>query len=266
MNFIKKNYEKILLGAVLLGLLGAVLMLPVVIAADKAALNATVRVITHPQPKPLAPLDMTDESSVLARVESPYALDLETTNRLFNPLRWQEKPDGTRFPILTGNEVGPGAVKITSTKPLYFNLKLDSIEPANSFSPARYVISMQRENAPIPGQRMPHDTYISVGEKNNIFSLVSANGPLDNPNLVLQMIDSGETATLSKDKPFQRIDGYMADLMYPPQNNKKWSSVRVGDVLKNINGDNYIVVVIDTNEVVLSAESNQKKTTVKYQP
>jgi hypothetical protein len=44
------------------------------------------------------------------------------------------------------------------------------------------------------------------------------------------------------------------------------NNVRVGDVLKNIDGDDYIIVVIDTNEVVISAESNQKKTTLPYQP
>lgn len=265
MNFIKKNYEKILLGAVLLGLFGAVLLLPVVIAADKAALKEIVTSITKTPPKPLPPLDMTGESNVLARVQSPDTLDFETTNRLFNPMKWQRTPDGRLIKIETSNDVGPGAVKVVAIKPLYFILKLDSIEPADQFGAARYVISMQRQNAPTPERRNPHNTYLSVGEKNNTFSLVSANGPPENPQLVLQMLDSGETVKLAKNQPYQRVDGYIADLTYPLLG-KKWNNMRVGDVLKNINGDDYIVVVIDENEVVLSAESNQKKTTLTYQP
>lgn len=265
MNFIKKHYEKILLGAVLLGLFGAVLSLPVIIRADKDALNAIINSIVNTPPKLLPPLDMSGENTVLARMGAPYPLDFETTNRVFNPMKWQKKPDGTLFKIESAADVGPEAVKIMGLKPLYFILKLDSIEPATSFSTARYVISMQRQSASDPRQRMPHDTYISVGEKNNTFSLISANGPPDNPQLVLQMIDSGQTIKLAMGQPFQQVDGYLADLAYAPTNFKK-TNMRVGDILKNINGDDYIIVVIDENEVVLSAESNQKKTTLTYQP
>jgi len=265
MNFLKKNYEKILLGAVLLGLLGLVLLLPIVITADKAALTAITQTIVDTPPKPLPPLDMSGESSILARIQSPYTLDLKTTNRLFNPMKWQKTSDGRLIENKYGNETGPEAIKIANVKPLYFILKLDSIEPANQFSAARYVISIQRQGAQNPGQRSPRDTYISVGEKNNTFLLVSANGSPDSPQLVLQMNNSGETVNLSKIQPHQSVDGYTADLTYPPLT-KKWDNSRVGDVLKNIDGDDYIVVVIDQNEVVLSAESNQKKTTLTYQP
>jgi hypothetical protein len=265
MNFIKKNYEKILLGAVLLGLFGAVLLLPIVIAADKAAQKQTENSIIETQPKPLKALDMSGESDILSRIQSPYTLDLKTTNRLFNPMKWQKTSDGRLIELLKGNEVGPEAVKIMNIKPLYFILKLSSIEPANQFSAARYVISMQRQGSPNPGLRSPRDTYISVGEKNSTFLLVSANGTPDSPQLVLQLNDSGETINLSKSQPYQSVDGYMADLVYPPTG-KKSDNSRVGDVLKNIDGEDYIVVVIDQNEVVLSAESNQKKTTLTYQP
>jgi hypothetical protein len=265
MNFIKKNYEKILLGAVLLGLFGAVLLLPVVIAADKAALKAIIASIVETPPKPLPPLDMSSESNVLVRIQSPYTLDLKTTNRLFNPMRWQKTPDGRLIEIINGSVVGIEAVKITNIKPLYFTLKLSSIDAANQFSAARYVISIQRQGASNPALRSARDTYISVGEKNGTFLLVSANGSADNPQLVLQMNDSGETINLSKGQTYQSVDGYMADLTYPPLN-KKWDNSRVGDPLKNIDGDDYIIVVIDTNEVVVSAQSNQKKTTLPYQP
>ena len=54
----------------------------------------------------------------------------------------------------------------------------------------------------------------------------------------------------------------MVDLKYAPEN-KTWTSRRVGDPLF-FNGEDYNIVAITENEVVLSAKSNQKKWTVKY--
>ena len=51
-------------------------------------------------------------------------------------------------------------------------------------------------------------------------------GSLDNPaqlQLILQLTDTGERVTLSKDKPFRRVDGYTADLKYDPEG-KKWQA------------------------------------------
>jgi hypothetical protein len=94
--------------------------------------------------------------------------------------------------------------------------------------------------------------------------LTAVSGLANAPQLTLQLTDTGETVNLSQNKPFQKVDGHAADLKYPPEN-KKWNDARVGTGLKFANGD-YIVVVIDQNEVVISAQSNQKKTTLQYQP
>ncbi len=263
MSFIKKHYEKILLGAVLLGLVASLLLLPFIIAGEKKALEDEESQIVDRTPKALAPVDMSAENDALTRVESAYSLDFERTNRLFNPVKWERGPDMQWIKIETGNEVGPGAVKVLAVRPLYFMLKLDRIEPPNTYSPARYVISIQRENAP-PAQRNARQRFISVGEKNEYFALTSVTGPANNPQLTLQLADTGDTINLSMKQPFRKVDGYAADLKYPPTG-RIWNDQRVGSELK-IDNDSYNVVVIDTGEVVLSAESNQKKTTLQYQP
>lgn len=263
MSFIKKNYEKILLGAVLLGLVVSLLLLPAIIAHDQQVLQDMANSIIKRPPKPLEALDMSRETNVFNRAQSAFVLDFETTNRLFNPMKWQKAVDG-HWLKATGNRVGPGAVVVSGIRPLYFILKLDSVEPANQVSPARYVISIQRQNAPSPSQRNAKQRFISVKEKNDLFSLVSATGPSNSPQLVLQLNDTGETVNLAMNKPFQKVDGYTADLKYPPEN-KKWNDVRVDTELK-IDNSEYIVVVIDQNEVVISAQSNHKKTTLTYQP
>lgn len=264
MSFIKKNYEKVVLGVVLLGLFGALLYLPIAIKADKDNLQSIVDGITHAPPKPLPDLNMALEDGALGRVQSSYNLDLETTNRLFNPMQWQKASDGRWIENRTGNELGPGAVQVTKIVPLYYILRLDSIEPANQFGPARYVISIEQQDAPIAVQRRPRKHYLSAGEKDAQLALISATGPAANPQLLVQIISTGEQVTITKTKSFQEVTGYAADFRYPPEN-RQWYDQRVGAVI-NLNRNDYKVVVIDQNELVLSAESNQKKTTRPYQP
>ena len=265
MSFIKKNYEKILLGAVLLGLVGALLFLLIIIPREQQALQDKENSIIKTPPKPLPALEMTDESNILVRVQGQYSLDFEDTNRLFNPVQWQRASDGRLIKIATGNEVGPTAIKVTRISPLYYILRLDSVEAANQFSAARYVVSIERQTAATPVLRRPRQHYLSVGEKDDSLNLVSVSGAADNPQLTLQILATGDTVTVAKGSPYQKVDGYAADLSYPPQN-LKWNDQHVGALLKNIDGKDYNIVVIDPNEVVISAQSNQKKTTISYQP
>ncbi len=261
MDFLKKHYEKILLGVVLLGLVGAMVFLPFMILHDRTMLDDTrMGIISHPV-KPLPPLDLTGESNTAQRLQLPYQLDLETTNKLFNPVEWERAVDNTLIKISTGNEIGPHAVKIARLTPLYFTLTLDSVQ-TNEFG-VRYIIGVERQAAPVTWQRAKRQHYASVGEKNEAFTITDVQGPPADPTqLILQLTDSGETATLSREKPFHRVDGYLVDLKYRPEG-KSWDSQRVGGDLK-FAGDDYIIVAINRNEVVLSAASNQKKTTLTY--
>jgi hypothetical protein len=62
--------------------------------------------------------------------------------------------------------------------------------------------------------------------------------------------------------PYKRVDGYQADLKYPPQPNRVMDKQRVGDTV-NLNGEIYKIVAINPNEVVLKAQTNEKKWTIK---
>jgi hypothetical protein len=263
MDFVKKHYEKILLGIVLLGLVGALGFLPFWIRHDQAGLEKTRQTMTSPAVQPLPPLDLTEQSDAIQRLQSPYKLNFETTNRLFNPVEWQKRRDGTFIKIESGREVGPQAVEITRTSPLYFILTLDSVE--TNESGARYIIGVERQAVASLWQRTKRQHYATVGEKNDAFTITAAKGPPDNPTqLVLRLTDTGESAALSKDKPFRRVDGYKADLKYSPEG-KNWQDQRANDKLK-FAGDDYIIVAISENEVIISAKSNQKKTTLTYNP
>jgi len=67
---------------------------------------------------------------------------------------------------------------------------------------------------------------------------------------------------VAKDHPFQRIEGYMADLEYGPER-KNWSSRRVGSVL-SFARDEYQIMAITRTAVVLRQKSNNKTWAVEY--
>jgi len=264
MNFVKKHYEKILLSVVLLGLIGVLVYMLYLIPSDRQRLADIRQSIISHAVKPLDPVDLTRETNVSVRLQSPYKLDFSTTNKLFNPLPWQKRADNTLVPVKIGL-IGPEAAVVTKITPLCLILSLDSIE-TNELG-ARYGISVERQAAVLPAKRSRQPHYASVGEKIDAFTIVDVNGSPENPaqlKLILQLTDSGEKVTLSKDKPFRRTDGYSADLKYDPEG-KKWQGQRIGADLK-FAGDDNIIVAINQDTVILLARSNQKKTTLTYSP
>jgi hypothetical protein len=261
MDFLKKHYEKILLSVVLLGLVGALAFMALIIPREQQKVRDIGEGIISGRVVPLPELDLTQQSNVVERLQSPYRLDFDTPNRLFNPVEWVRTPDGR---LRTATRTNPQAVVVTAIPPLYLVLSLDSVV-TNELG-ARYVISVERQAAANPALRRKQQRYVSVDDpKKDVFALVKVGGPPENPDdLILRLADTGQTITLSKDKPFRRVDGYTADLKYDPEK-ASWSGQRVGSHLK-FAGDDYTIVDINSNEVVLSAQSNQKKWTLRYAP
>jgi hypothetical protein len=268
MDFIKKNYEKIILSLVLLGLVGVLVLMWFFIMADKQKMEDMKTVVTG-NPKPLPDLDLSRQAAALARLQAPPQLDFTTTNKLFNPVPWQLTKDGR---MVKATELGPHAAVVTKITPLYFMISLTSVE-TNGAAP-RYALSMEDQSAAVPAQRRKRPHYASpketiadrtVSGKPEGFTLVSVKGVPENPDaLVLKLTDTGETVTVTKDQPFRRVDGYSADLKYDPENlNVK--AQRVGDHL-SFAGDDYNIIAIDRNGVILLAQSNQRHWPLPYAP
>jgi hypothetical protein len=261
MDFLKRHYEKILLGFVLLALVLAIAFLPFKIASERQNL-ADLRVsLTHPKIKALTNLDLTASEAALKRPAVKPVVDFTTTNKLFNPVPWQKAADGHLIKVEDRN-IGPKAIVITKITPLYLTLTFDNITLDANNQP-KYVIGVQKEADPIASHRTKKQTYARVGDKNDTFVLSEIKGKPEDPSqLILTLNDTSETAVLTKEKPFRRVDAYMADIKYPPEN-KTWTARRVGAPLP-FNNEDYNIVAITQNEAVLSAKSNQKKWTVTY--
>jgi hypothetical protein len=270
MDFLKKHYEKLILGIVLVGLAGAVAFLPFKISKERQDLEDLTHTIIKRKIPPLTNLDLTIQENALKRMGVPALVDFSTSNKLFNPMTWMQTKD-TPPRLLRKDQAGPVATVITNITPLYLKLSLEGVNLSADSNSASYVIGITKEASPKTSERTKKTTYCRINEKKDKegFILVQANGPLDNPtNVVLELLDTGEKVTLtkeSKDVPYKRIDGYAADISYPPEHLPPWKNRRVGDMLR-FNNEEYKIVAINPNELVLSANSNQKKWTIKANP
>lgn len=262
MDLLKKHYEKILLGGVLLVLVVSAALLPVMIGSERDSLKAKSEDFLKQPAKPLDPLNLSTQQIVLQRVQAGLSLDLAgNAHKTFNPVFWQKTPDGRPFKNATGEETGPKALTVTKATPLHLNITLDSVNVGEGPTPTRYIIGVEREAAAEVAKRRKKQYYATVENKNDAFVLRKVNGSPENPDsLVLELADGGDEVVLKKGEPFKRVDGYMVDLKYDLEK-KTWNNQRVGGALRFGNED-YIIVAITKNEIVVLAKSNQKKTPI----
>ncbi len=265
MDFLKKHYEKVLLGVVLLGLAVAVVFLLLKIPSEKQKLEDMRNTLINRPVKALTNLDLALPDNMLKRMATPAMVDFSAPNKLFNPMPWQKAVDGHLIRSDTTN-LGPSAVTITKMEPLYLILTLDSVTVLDTNTAStRYVIGIEKKAAANPRDRTKTQKYCSLNTKNETFTLRDVKAAPDDPTnvtAVLELNDTRQRVEVSKEHSFRRIDGYMVDLKYAPES-KTWTARRVGAELY-FNGEGYNIVAITENEVVLSAKSNQKKWTVKY--
>jgi hypothetical protein len=253
MQFLKKNYEKILLGLVLFGLVAGVAFLPFQIDSEKTQLAEKRESIIKTPVKPIPDIDLTRNNTAIQQAETPIVLDLASTNKLFNPVRWQKTSGGPVFKNPYGSELEK--LQITGITPLYLVISLETVNASDSG--VRYGIGVEAQAAPKRNQQVKKTFYVTVNEKKDAFALREVKGPADNPvSLSVELTDSGEQTSITRDKPFKRVDGYMADLKYTPDG-RTFTNRRVGEKIV-VGGEPYNIVAITQNEVVFSAANGKK--------
>jgi hypothetical protein len=269
MDFLKKHYEKALLGLVLLGLAAAVVFMLTEIPKEKAYLKETTLKRSVLNNKPLPAPEMERFTAVFARAEKPVPTKYSGPHNLFNPVVWKKTADNQLRKAQDAGDVA-SAVAITKLNPLYTTI---SYEPPGGGEPpagldGKFLVSIQRDADLKSSARAKRSRYVSKAEpKTEFFTLREVKGTPEKPELTLELADTGETVKVTAEQPFQRADGYSADLRYDPEK-KTWAAKRVGDKLL-FAGDEFAVAAIKlvaTNqfEVVLSAKSTGKKTTIRF--
>jgi hypothetical protein len=260
MQFLKRHYEKILLSVVLLALAGAAAWLPMAIGKARESLAAITG--TLPGPKEIKPVDVTPYEGALQRLKNPPTVNFAGAHNLFNPVTWKQKSDGSLLKIQSGNEEGPAAVKITRIFPLHLIFSFERV------SGTGYYIGVHDEA--VPGSRKAQrlvslnaKTPFGPDAKTQFFAVREAKGPAEDPTeLILELGDTNEKVSVTKEKPFKRVQGYAADMKYDVEG-RTFNDVRVGSNIV-LGGEAYKVVAISSNEVRVSSVSTTKQTTLTW--
>ena len=254
MQFLKKNYEKILLAAIVLAALGVVLYLSILVSNEKKRLDDLTSQVVTTHPKPFPPLELKTYQDLLARAQTRVSLDFTSSNRIFNPVRWQMNVHQQIFRNPTGGEIEK--LEVTKVAPLYFIVSYDTVSASPGLQ-TRYVLGVTHEAA--FQQRTKKPIYAAVNETTNGITILSVEGQEDDPtSLTVEFSEPEQKVTITKDQPFKRVEGYTVDLFYQPENRHFTANRRVGDRIYFAN-EWYKIIDIKESEIVLLQESNQKQ-------
>lgn len=248
MDFLKRHYEKIILSLVLLCLAVAAAWLPIKIRQEKEDLQKTI--FNLPKPKELKAVDLSTNETALKRLQNPPTVELAGAHNLFNPVTWKVKPDASFLKIV---REGVDALIVTKLQPLHMELGFDRVAASG------YWIGVKRLSVKKPS------IYAKVGEKKekDLFALKEVKGPPEDPEeLILELTETQEVISITKTKPFQKVEGYAADLRYPPDN-LNFANKKVNDVI-TFGGESYKIIAITENEVRVQAISTEKRTTILW--
>ena len=270
MEFLKRNYEKILLSVILLALAVVAFWLIIQVGAEREKLKEAEAGVTPATHKKITPVDTKKAQATLDRVRDPGEFALPLQHRLFNSMKWVRQPDGKIQKISSSDKIGIPALKITNITPLNLIISFNAVsDPTGN---PRYQVGVTREAAIRPVDRKPvvknfGPTSRFVIDTNITLTMKEVRGPPAEPTaLVMEMIEGGaEPAdiTFTKNAPFTKVAGYEVDARYDLEN-KTFTKKRLGDPLF-FNGETNNIVAITNNQVVVSSQYG-KRFTLKYAP
>jgi hypothetical protein len=248
-QFLKKHYEKIILCVMLLGLAMAAIWMGTEITHVKESV-----VEETPAPvgkaKHLDPIDLSTDMMALAEVTNPPAVVLSGDHNLFNPVTWRRKPNGELLKIL---KTGPDALTILNINPLY------TVVAYNRASGEGFYMDIQVHSV------KTRQEYAKLNEKtrSGLYIVRGTKGAAENPDeLQLEIPDTGEMVSITKDKPYKRVDSYTVDLKYDPES-RTMLKEHVNDAL-NLDNEPYKIVEITNNLIRVLDTNNTKITSIKW--
>ena len=259
----RQHYEKLILVFVLLLLAGAVWYL---YQASQEEGDATRKMTEGYKTKAGAPVEAVKLDRFMAAMKvatNPPALNYAGKHNLFNPVKWQQpRGSGQYIKVVSGAEVGANAMRIVAISPLQLSIAFD--RPAATGSDVTgYHIVVTNELATLVRQRRIVQ-YVPTGATNTqVFILNEVKGPPEAPTeLVARLKDfNNETISFAPGKPYTRVVGHEAELVYVPSG-KKYPRLRKDSPL-DIEGEPYKVVDISASKVVVSDDSNGKRYTIE---
>lgn len=265
MEFLKKHYEKIILSVVLLALAVASAALPMRVDAVHRSLQDVKDKLIRKRSKPMEPLDLTTNETVLARLARPPSLSLSGDHNLFNPVKWERTPAGGLKKLRAG-EFGPGALRIVEITPLYLSIAYEGVSGSADNPRYRFTVERQTGARSTSGQRRMILAQPNQSSKNDPFVLREVKNLPERPlELVIELTDDKSLVAVTTNQPFRRVIGYMADLKYAPRmetDARVFDNQKVGDKL-SLSKVNYKIVSIDEQQISIEDERTTKRYTIR---
>src|SRR5437867_6458135 len=260
----RQHYEILILTAALLILAGAVWFLYTASVAEREKIREIPASLNkHSKPKPVQPANLAGFNIAIKQVESPPALDLSRQHLLFNPVPWESRGGGPPIKISSNDQVGPFAMSITSIEPLHlaiaFGYTALSGTPPDEVVNGYYMYKTNEVFARNHPKRLLR-TYMSTGTNTTPapFFIREVKGDSKEPTeIVAEMKEGGDKFSFAPGKPYFRVLGYEANMLYKPSS-RNYSNLRKSTTIE-IDGQNYKIVDILPNQVVLSDDSNGKQ-------
>jgi len=254
----RQHYEKLILIIALIVLGGAVWYHYMENESQKEKIKELFTDVKRKPAKGVRPADLTNYAVALTKLQNPPPLDFGLPHYLLNPVKWKKSSQGL-IKEITGTESGPDLLEITSIIPLNFVIAFE-----RTAGPG-YWINVTNEVVPVGGGNRRIAQFATLNSTNTkVFILREVKGaPEDPAELVLELKESGERVTISKEKPFMRAEAWQADLRYPLEN-KTFLKQRVGAQL-TFGGEDYKIVTINQNEIIFLLP-NDKKLAKPYKP
>jgi hypothetical protein len=260
MEFLKKHYEKIVLCVILLGLAAAVVKMKSALEQVKTETDVPVGG-APPRTAPPKPIDLSTNERALAQVTNPPPLVLTGDHNLFNAVTWKRMPNGTLMKIL---KTGVDALEVTNIVPHYMILSYERAMEGPIF-----VMNIKNDvdlNAPV--QPRGRTVYPRKDERRTNswpFVVRGIKGAEDDPSEInLEIIATGDTNVwVSKEKPYQQVGSYTADLKYDPDPSLPLRKLRVTDKIR-LDNEPYIIVDITNDAVKILEQRNSRISEIKW--
>lgn len=263
MDFIKKNYEKLVLGVVLLAVAGVAVYLMYSVTQVREDLSNALQQFDRAKKKEVAAVDLTTNAAVLSKVAKPAPVVLAGLDHYtFNPITWARAANGRLEPSKPRPDIGAAGLVYLKSHDL--DLEIAFADVAGTPDSPRYQFSVRREYEKSPSNRRAMVESIPVGaeSKAQIFKVLEARGPKENPTEFLcELVSTREQFILSRTKSFRKTMGYAADLRYDAAK-REFSQKRAGETL-NLSGVTYKIVAIEKDELVVSAPNSERTTVLK---
>jgi hypothetical protein len=265
MEFLKKNYEKILLSLVLLGLAVAAAVLAFQVKQTQQEVQEMIDKVIVGVPHPAKGITSAIYDAMISQATNVVQVDLNVSNKVFNPSQWRRKPDGS---LVKSDTLGANALRVKAVNPLL--LIIEGIVSGNQ-DPPDYYLQFERQYEKLPSNRHPSKRTIRLADVDKpqpkvgdrvTYRIVEIKG--NNPEtlkIVLDLAIDGEkeSVTITRDAPFKRALGYSADMDYPPDPLLKFIAKREGDDLV-FAGETNNIVAIKKDSVLVSANSTGTRT------